>query len=1422
MMTLQSMVSNLTLPYRQGAYIQEIELAQQTDHGLTVIPDYTLDNYAVRFGVEPWDIKPVYLVAPCLDIGDEYVCLSFEVQGLAEGEPRPQVRIPAHTPAGTTYIIPLGEDVNGLTRITKLREWPEPLPDTLPGWQRWLILILVGNIGRLLWTMGWDRDRLEAVAQNVGMQRQLMTAHGYSLDLIGQELRVPRLFPSAYPLDPATIALYHLDDVPDDIFDFTTVDDRVIDATGRHHGTNEGATRGVQGRFDRAFAFRSGDLPRPRCEAEYEFQQKLRSGEWEAGSGEREVRFGPYRRYGYEEGAIAEPGPDGQPHGVWVNDESEDLASRGQLTTACYGFIPEDLGPTIDRFKALGRSVQEAIDYFGDWWGRPDGWFTKTYAQYKIEAPLDRCPIEEAPLTYIRIPNDSAFDIQVDQNFTVEAFIRPVPTQDNRLRIIAIKSREIFYGGPLQAHCVEGWALSMGNFNCISNNVAWSISDMPKVDESEHGRRIVTVLAGLDLGDGQWHHIAGVIDRRYQVARLYVDGVQRGCMDISQMGEIINQEDILLGCNDYFFDAPCDGLIDEVRLSNVARHSFHPALGESDQRYRTRLSIYRPWLIPTYDNINAGLQRLLLTSPFGPEVPAPMLPKVNVTEKNSLRICTERLLTIRPLLLPPGAHIDLEGDRQQSEEVACGPSDEHFFDWQLVNHNNSAVYYYTDNAHLMQLATARSLDKLVGFLQHWMTKTGKKLQVLAAYEPGGDARQSVGRAQLLHMEDMPASVLAAFAHKACFDYVEHQAYAVVHDGVMKEVVRAAVREELDKLEIATKEEVDRQQSPGRNSTVQIKVGDQVQLTVSRPDVPDKRYFKWLLIECGAGHGELQAVEGDNASRVFVAKMPGRLIVKVEFWWQGVIVIGRRDIEIELASLSSCESIGSDGNLGVSEEEAAGRPEGFFHEALLLKHDNAQVDYGSNANNHQMQLGMEKALNRLLAQIALVTGISGQLRILKGYDPAASDLFKVGQKLMLAHEDQANMPLGRLAALAHEAGFAWVYHPPYPDGIFVATGPESPLEITSGLIELLPPNAVINWLGIMRPNVPEAPIMPGTTFDPTDTANKHDDPARVTYADDNSHLMTQALQKQFNALLDRLKQEGATGKVQVLGAFDDKANNRRRIGKALQIRHDSVPLERLGALAYQVGLDYVKHVTIPSDPAERYIYASVWRNDSEDFSNLIDTDIAEIVDYSLLDPIDQNEIAEGGIRRICLRPDVLGWQPPGTQVEGNPPPYQAAFPEAAHYYWCITRYGAGQGLLDSPPERVCKLVTAQQAGVLGVRGEFVLGDGTEPYSFALLMEANAQGKILPVPKLVYDDLMNFLEFHHPVGVEGHTLELRKHVPDLIADPLLENADTERTYPHYRQRNGAVDPIEVFSTTISEISCPCPPWQGNNQREVNEHG
>ena len=91
---------------------------------------------------------------------------------------------------------------------------------------------------------------------------------------------------------------------------------------------------------------------------------KLSAGSWDRGAGAQLVQAGPYARFGYRQGAISEPGLDGALHPVFVNDQAGPNAStRGFVTTACYGFTPDDPtnsndpSDTIAKFQAAGRSV---------------------------------------------------------------------------------------------------------------------------------------------------------------------------------------------------------------------------------------------------------------------------------------------------------------------------------------------------------------------------------------------------------------------------------------------------------------------------------------------------------------------------------------------------------------------------------------------------------------------------------------------------------------------------------------------------------------------------------------------------------------------------------------------------------------------------------------------------------------------------------------------------------------------------------------------------------------------------------------------------------------------------------------------------------------------------------------------------------
>ncbi|MEP7300698.1 MAG: LamG-like jellyroll fold domain-containing protein, partial [Caldimonas sp.] len=80
--------------------------------------------------------------------------------------------------------------------------------------------------------------------------------------------------------------------------------------------------------------------------------------------------------------------------------------------------------------------------------------------------------------------------------------------------------------------------------------------------------------AGL-VSPGEWHHVAGVIDRTAGILRIVVDGIERASGTIRTGSSFSNAAAPLLIGNEAFEGfadhAPLSGTIDEVRLWNVAR-----------------------------------------------------------------------------------------------------------------------------------------------------------------------------------------------------------------------------------------------------------------------------------------------------------------------------------------------------------------------------------------------------------------------------------------------------------------------------------------------------------------------------------------------------------------------------------------------------------------------------------------------------------------------------------------------------------------------------------------------------------------------------------------------------------------------------------------------------------------------------------
>src|SRR5262249_24356486 len=121
------------------------------------------------------------------------------------------------------------------------------------------ILALLGNLAKLAWVLGGEKDQLRRLLADVAGQRRRASARSFSLDLLGRALRVPRFPPPQHSFDADTLALYHLDAVkmlPIGGVNVLGVEDEAtqILAPG-HPGVVEGGAASAPGKFGNGLRF---------------------------------------------------------------------------------------------------------------------------------------------------------------------------------------------------------------------------------------------------------------------------------------------------------------------------------------------------------------------------------------------------------------------------------------------------------------------------------------------------------------------------------------------------------------------------------------------------------------------------------------------------------------------------------------------------------------------------------------------------------------------------------------------------------------------------------------------------------------------------------------------------------------------------------------------------------------------------------------------------------------------------------------------------------------------------------------------------------------------------------------------------------------------------------------------------------------
>ena len=143
-------------------------------------------------------------------------------------------------------------------------------------------------------------------------------------------------------------------------------------------------------------------------------------------------------------------------------------------------------------------------------------------------------------------------------------------------------------------------------------------------------------------------------------------------------------------------------------------------------------------------------------------------------------------------------------------------------------------------------------------------------------------------------------------------------------------------------------------------------------------------------------------------------------------------------------------------------------------------------------------------------------------------------------------------------------------------------------------------------------------------------------------------------------------------------------------------------------------------------------------------------------------------------------------PPRTQLSVQP-----QLPIAGRLDWsaqavCPAAAGLSTALPDrsDAPGMTEQVFQATAAGAVAAVSTFSLNDFSDPYQFTITPLAGPGGAPPRLSKDQYDDLLNFLDACHPLGVAGLTRQLRGYVHGFQRPARWDRLPTSQTYPRYR--------------------------------------
>lgn len=591
----------------------------------------------------------------------------------------------------------------------------------------------------------------------------------------------------------------------------------------------------------------------------------------------------------------------------------------------------------------------------------------------------------------VSIPAHTAFNIPASRDFTVDLFVRPDPA--------STLGTVVHRGAGSDRWWVEVGDLLLGGRNSVRANVT-------------DGTDTLTTSAAVDLPTDRFSHVAAVLVRDGGQARLavVVDGIERAA-STGPLGAVTGGGAIRLGPGPTGFR----GVLDEVRFSSVARSHFHPALGESDDSYRERLALFRRWELPTPRGLQAVLNRLV------PELDGVADPFV-VDDTDSPFHSGGVVLRVRPKALAPMESIDGDGRLRVAEADLWPPIDEAADESQLGQCTDSRIGFAPiavdsqrplglpdPDPRRMRPAVAAALTRLADL---FAAQGLAGITVVAGWDAAATDSRADGRAVVLESTATSPGRLAALAHRAGFDLVEHRPRGLVYAATAPG--RAMLTGPAGSGELLAKGHVPRVEV---GTTVVIESSLGTPRFTGAPLTPDTE-VQFTLLAPPPGT-LLNQTAGAHTATLTPAR-PGPLNLSADIVFGGRTSTVTVTLQVLPAPLADGDSIAADGTVGVTESVVGPHPG--FDPAYLGTITDPRAVLGPDPEDSRADRGVIDPLVSLLDDLE-AAGQAGDLQVVTAYQPTApsGDLAGEGRRLVLAH---TVLDGGRLAVAAHAAGFPY--------------------------------------------------------------------------------------------------------------------------------------------------------------------------------------------------------------------------------------------------------------------------------------------------------------------------------------------------------------------------------------------------------------